>query len=93
MISAAIAMLNTQDEQNTLSEFYRENKNRLYAIAISKLKNKESAEDALQETFLNIAKYPKTFFALDAHKRLSYALTIIKHVISGMLKKIGQVHN
>ncbi len=90
MISAALAMLNTEDEQNTLSEFYRENKTRLYAIAISKLKNKEAAEDALQETFLNIVKYPKTFFALDAHKKVSYAILIIKHVISNMLKKSGK---
>lgn len=89
MISAALAMLNTEDEQNTRSEFYRENKNRLYAIAILKLRNNEAAEDALQETFLNIVKYPNTFFTLEAHKRVSYALTIMRHVISGMLKKSG----
>lgn len=86
MISATLATLNTDDERNTLSEFYKENKNRFYAIAISKLKNKEAAEDALQEAFLNIVKYPKTFFALEPHKRVSYALIIIKHVISSMLK-------
>ena len=86
MISAAFAILQTEEERNELSEFYKENKGRFFAIALSKLHKKEAAEDALQEAFLNIAKYPKTFFALEAHKKVSYALLIIKNVISRMQK-------
>ncbi len=87
MISAALATLNTDAERNELSKFYRENKDRFYAIAFSRLHNRELSEDALQEAFLNIVKYPKTFFALETHKKVSYALLIIKNVISRMQKK------
>lgn len=87
MIFAALATLNTESERDQLSEFYKENRARFYAIAFSRLQNRESSEDALQEAFLNIVKYPKTFFALEPHKKVSYALLIIKNVISRMQKE------
>ncbi len=54
MISGALAILETDKQRNELSEFYKENKTRLYRFAFSRLHNRESAEDALQEAFLNI---------------------------------------
>lgn len=86
MISGALAILETDKQRSELSEFYKENKTRLYRFAFSRLHNRESAEDALQEAFLNIVKYPKTFFALDAHKKVSYTLLIISNTISRMMK-------
>ena len=86
MISVALAALNTEQERNILAEFYEENKNRFFAFAYSRLHNREFAEDALQEAFLNIVKYPATFYALDAHKKVSYTLLIIRNTINGILK-------
>lgn len=86
MISAALAVLENEEQRNELSKFYEENKDRFYAIAFSKLHNHESTEDVLQEAFLNIVKYPKTFFALEAHKKVSYTLLIIRNVILHMQK-------
>ena len=68
MLSAALAILKTDEERNKLSEFYEENKDRFYAIAFSKLHNRENAEDAVQDAFLIIADKPDTFFHLTIQK-------------------------
>lgn len=90
MLSAALAVLKTDSQRNEIAEFYRKNKRRLYAIAYSKLKNKAAAEDAVQETFLSIAKYPEKFFEIEAHKKVPYVLIVIRNVISRMLKEANR---
>lgn len=84
MISELFAVIENEMQRNDLSEFYSKNKQRLYGIAFSKLKNPTNAEDAVQETFLRITKYPKKFFEIEDNKRLSYAAVIIRNVISQM---------
>lgn len=86
MFADALAMLKTEEERNELSEFYKENKNRLYAIAFSRLHNRESAEDAVQETFLRIAAKPERFFSISRNKRTAYADVIIRNVATDMYK-------
>ena len=49
MISAALAILETQEQRNELSEIYEHHKKTFYAIAYSKLQNRPDAEDAIQE--------------------------------------------
>ena len=90
MISAALAILETDEQRNELAKFYKEHKNRLYALALSKLHNECDAEDAVQETFLNIAKYPEKFFEIDTHKKVAYVLIVIRNVILHMLKEASK---
>ncbi len=90
MISAALALLETDEQRHILSEFYEENKHRFYAIAFSKLHNKEEAEDAVQEAFLRIVRYPVKFFEIEAHKRLPYAIIITRNVVLQMLQRKGR---
>lgn len=85
MISAALAILENDEQRRLMTEFYKQNKNKLYRLAYSKLHSREAAEDAVQETFLRIAKYPKKFFEIDAHKRAPYAVIIIRNVITDIL--------
>lgn len=61
MISAALAVLETEEQRNELAEFYKKNKNRLYRIAYSKLHNRESSEDAVQETFYGSQQIKSSF--------------------------------
>lgn len=84
LISAALAVLETDEQRNELSEFYEENKSRLYSIAFERLHNRQDAEDAIQETFLEIADKPEKFFAIPTHKRLPYAVIIIRNVAIDM---------
>ena len=62
MISSALAVLKTDEQRNELSEFYEENKSRLYSIAFERLHNRKDAEDVIQESFLGIAYIPENFF-------------------------------
>ncbi len=80
MISAALAVLQTEGEQIELSRFYSLYSKRLYAIAYSKLHNKQDAEDAVQELFLRIANKPEKFFSLEDNKRVAYADVIIRNI-------------
>ena len=86
MISAALAILETDEQRNELAEFYRKNKNRLYKIAFSKLHNKESAEDAVQETFLRLAANENRFFGLSVGERVTFANVVVRNVAVDMYK-------
>lgn len=85
MIGGALAVLETEERRNELAEFYKQNKSGLYALALSRTHNREKAEDAVQEAFLRIAKYPERFFALEVHKRMSYAVIVTENAVNDIL--------
>ena len=87
MLSASLAILETEDQRNELARFYSQSKRRLYNIAYSKLRDRAAAEDAVQETFLRIADKPKNFFGVSHDKRQSYADVIVKNVAYDMLRE------
>lgn len=87
MISAALAILETEEQRNELSEFYQQHKERFYGIAFSKLHNRESAEDAVQEAFLRIADKPEKFFEIPQDKRAAFTDVIIRHIAVDMFNK------
>ena len=87
MIAGALAALDTEERRNELAEFYKENKNALYAFALSRTHNREKAEDAVQEAFLRISKYPEGFFALPVHKRMSYAVIVTGNAVNDILSQ------
>lgn len=87
MISAALAILETEEQRNVLSEFYEENKSRLYSIAFERLHNRQDAEDALQETFLEIAVKPNKFFSLSRTEQSYYVSAIVRNVSVDMFYK------
>ena len=62
MISAALAVLESEEQRNELSEIYENNISNFYNIAFQQLHNKHDAEDTIQEAFLAIAKNPGPFF-------------------------------
>ena len=78
MISAALAVLKTDEERNALSEIYTKNIKSFYSIAFSKLHNSHDSEDAIQEAFLAIARNPDNFFAIPQEKRVSYINVMIR---------------
>lgn len=87
MISTALALLETDEQRNVLSEFYQKYKNRFYAIAYSKLHCKDAAEDAVQEAFLRIVDKPENFFKIEHNKRMAYADVIVRNVSIDMFNK------
>lgn len=87
MIAGALAVLDTEERRNELAEFYTQNKSGLYAFALSRTHNREKAEDAVQEAFLRIAKYPESFFSLPVHKRISYAVIVLGNAINDIISE------
>lgn len=61
MISAVLALLESDEQRSALAEFYARSKNRLYYIALPKLHNSADAEDAVQEVFSRIADKSESF--------------------------------
>ena len=87
MISPALEILETEEQRNELSDFYEQYKERFYAIAFSKLHNREAAEDAVQEAFLRIADKPEKFFEIPQENRAAFTDVIIRHIAVDMFNK------
>ena len=87
LISAALAILDTDEQRNEMSEFYESNKNILFAIAFEHLHNTQDAEDAIQETFFRIANKPDRFYSLPSDRRVYYVCAIVKNISIDMYNK------
>lgn len=87
MISEALAVLETAEQRNELSEIYERYKNRFFALAFSILKNRNDAEDAVEEAFLRIAKKPENFFALEESIKTSYLYITVRNIAVDLCKK------
>lgn len=87
MVSAAFAVLELEGQRSELSEIYDKYRRRFVGIAMKTLRNREDAEDAVQEAFLRIADRPDTFFSLNDKNRLRYLCAVVRNVAVDMLKK------
>lgn len=87
MISAALAVLEDEEQRNEFAEFYERYKSRFFNIALKILDNPENAEDAVQEAFLRIADNPEVFLSLGNLKRVHYMYVTIKNVCLDFLNK------
>ena len=91
MISAALAVLETEEQRNALSALYNENEERYLKAALSKLHNLQDAEDAVQEAFLQIASNPELFFKVEPKQRAYYAYIIVRNVAVDLFKSKNKV--
>ena len=91
MISAALAVLENEGQREELSVFYEKYKNRFLNIALNKLNDKDAAEDAVQEAFLEIANKPDNFFSLNDEDQIFYVCAIVKNVSVDMYNKKGHI--
>ena len=70
MISAALAVLESEEQRNELSEIYENNISNFYNIAFQQLHNKHDAEDAIQDAFLAIANNTSIFFGIPNENKM-----------------------
>lgn len=87
MITAALAILQTDEQRTIISDFYQKNKNRFYTIAYEHLHDPQDSEEAIQETFLRIAVDPDKFFSLSGDGRIYFVSAIIRNVSIDMYNK------
>lgn len=79
MISAALAVINDENQRNELSEIYRLNAKLFFSVAMSKLHSRQDAEEAVQEAFLSIANNPDCLFNIPSERRVAYINVIIRN--------------
>ena len=91
MISSVLAILNSEKERNELAELYITYSDRFYAIAYSKVHNKQDAEEAVIEAFSRIATKPVNFFQIPTHKRVSYVDVIVRNIAIDMFKRKNNI--
>ena len=80
MISAALAVLESEEQRNELSEIYENNISNFYNIAFQQLHNKHDAEDAIQDAFLAIANNTSIFFGIPNENKMPYINAVIRNI-------------
>ncbi|MDE7361153.1 MAG: RNA polymerase sigma factor [Oscillospiraceae bacterium] len=87
MFDAGFAVIEDEKQRSELAVFYAENKSRFFYIAVSKLHNREDAEDAVQEAFSRIADKPERFFGVPREKRVAYVDVIVRNVAVDLFER------
>lgn len=72
----------TDEDRKKLENLYRLNYFSLLMFVKSKIPKSDSAEDILQDCFLEIIKNPTVFLNLEDKKKLAYLRTILKRKIA-----------
>ena len=81
MLDFTFSVIEDEEQRNELAVFYIDHKNKLYSIALSKLHNKEDAEDAVQEAFSRISDKPDRFFNIQLEeKRIAYVNVMVRNI-------------
>lgn len=91
MIDFILSTIENEEQRSELAEFYSKYKNRLYAIALSRLHNAQEAEDAVQDVFSRIADKPEKFFDIPPENRLAYVDVIVRNVAIDMFNGKNKV--
>ncbi len=85
MISSILSTLDTDEERKTLAGFYEQYKDQFYYMAYSILHDRIKAEDAIQEAFVRIMKYPRSFFEIEPEQKLPYVNIVIRNAALQMI--------
>jgi RNA polymerase sigma-70 factor (ECF subfamily) len=80
-------MLDTEQERNKITALYEEHKNALYKYALSFLKNKELAEDAVHNAFISIIEHKNKYFYLECRDFRASAVVIVRNKCLDILRK------
>lgn len=72
----------TAEDRKNVENLYRINYFSLLMFTKSKIANSDSAEDILQDCFLEIIKNPTVFVTIDDNKKPAYLRTILKRKIA-----------
>ena len=74
-----LCLIDGEERKKSFEKIYNENYLRMYHIALSILKNPASAEDAVHEAFLSIAKNFKIYSKLSCREMEGLCVTIVKN--------------
>lgn len=94
MLMLYLSLVEGDDRRALFTEFYHAYKGRLYAVALSILKDPALAEEAVHDTFLRIlGGHFEKFLEIFQDRRMEmdpWAVTIVKNISLNILKKEGR---
>ena len=95
MLSLYLSMLESIEEQSRFESIYLEYRNSMYAVAVSILRNRQDAEDAVHNVFLSIAENFLIFSqkATTETDIKNYLLIAVKNRAIDQLRKRTQQRN
>lgn len=87
MLAFYLALIDDKQDQGKFEGLYNKYKNLMFTVAQDILKNEASSEDALQETFIKIAKIVNKIEDVDSHRTKNLTVIITRNTCFDMLDK------
>ena len=79
MLMLCLAAIDSEEDRKSFEEIYHAHKNTLYAHAFSILKDVPSAEDAVQDCFVALARNFSKTYQMDCNQIRSYLIIITRN--------------
>ena len=80
MLMISLCALNNNSDQDSFEQIYENNKDLLFRYAYSILKDISSAEDAVQDAFLALAKNFEKTYEMNCNQIRSYMIIIVRNM-------------
>lgn len=78
MFIVAFSMLENGEERKRLEDFYEEHENRIFYFALKYAKNRDIAEEAIQNAFIYIIENKNNYLKLSDKRLLNSTIVIVK---------------
>lgn len=87
MLAFFLAMLETEDDQQRFTELYEQCHNRIEQTAMCILKNQHDAEDAVQNTYMQIIRHFEKVYEIPCKDLPFWCISIVKNEAITILRK------
>lgn len=87
MISVFIAALETESERSLFEQWYLRYRQTMYAVAYGVLNNKEDAEDAVHQTFVNLADNYEKAAAIPEDELKAFIIVITRNTAINLYRR------
>lgn len=82
-----VCAFDTNDDRDMFERIYIENRQKMYSIAFAILRSREDAEDAVHQSFIQIAKHFKKIKSLSCQEIVPYIVIIVRNTSLNMYSK------
>jgi len=93
MFFAMLSMIENEQERRNIADIYAKNQHKLFHAAKLITCNRQSAEDAVQESFIEIIKQKEKIFSLECNLLYSYIVTIVRNKAIDILRRQKKTAN
>jgi len=91
MFCMMLATIEDEQERLKIADIYEKYRYKCLHIALSIVKNHEMAEDAVEDTFVEVIKQKNKILAMSCSDLLPYIVTIVKSRAINIIKKTNRI--